>query len=60
MARMDNVAITARMMALALLAPSFARTATLVLRAVLDGLAASAGFKARAAVRGVARQGAPG
>ena len=57
---MDTVAITARMMAIAPLALSFARVATLELRAALDGPAARAGFKARAGVRGVGRHGAAG
>ena len=58
MARMDNVAITARMMAIALLAPGFARTAMLELPAVLDWPVALAGFKSRAGVRGVVHRGA--
>ena len=60
MARADNVAITARTLAIALLAPSFARAVMLGLRTVLDGPAARAGFKARAGVRGVAIRGEPG
>ena len=57
---MDNVAITAWMMAIAPLAPSFARTAMPELRTVLDGAAARAGFTARAGVRGLVRHGPAG
>ena len=57
---MDNVAIAAQMMAIAFLAPSFALTALLELRAALDGPAARAGFQARAGVRGAVRHGAAG
>ena len=57
MARMDNAAIAARMMAIAFLAPSFARTVMPELRTALD---AQAGVKARAGARGVAIRGEPG
>ena len=58
MARMDNVAITAWAMAIWFLALSFARTAMLELRTVLDGPAERAGCKARAGAWGAARRGA--
>ena len=60
MARMDNLAITVRVMAIALLTPSSAQTAMLELRTALNGPAVRAGSKARGGVRGVARHGAAG
>ena len=60
MSRKDNAAITAQTMAIAPLAPSFAQTARLELRAALDGPAARAGSKAHPGERGVARHGAAG
>ena len=60
MARMDNVAITARIMPIALLAPPFARTALLELRTLLGGPASRAAFKAHAGVKGGVRHGAAG
>ena len=58
--RVNVVAITARMMAIAPLAASSARAAKPELRAALDGPAARAGFEARAGARGAARHGAAG
>ena len=55
MARMDNVAITARMVAIAFLSLSFARKVTLELRS-----AARAGIRARPGAGGVGRHGAAG